>query len=367
LSKKLKIISVAGARPNFMKIAPIARVAEKHPEVEHQIIHTGQHYDDMMSASFFRDLGMKEPDVNLDVGSGSHAEQTARVLERIAPVLEERRPDWLVVVGDVNSTLAATLAASKMGIKTAHVEAGLRSFDRTMPEEINRIVTDALADLLLTHSKDADENLAKEGIDEEKIVRVGNIMIDSLVEKLKEADRLDLGEKFNVKRKEYVYVTIHRPSNVDEKDSLEKIADSLVKLSEEIEVVFPVHPRTKEKLSQYGLQKKLSGKKGMKMIEPVGYVESLALASGARFVLTDSGGIQEETTYLLVPCLTLRPNTERPVTVSEGTNRLTNIELIEQDIRDTMEGRHPKKDAKVPDLWDGNTAERIIQVLLERA
>lgn len=360
-------MSIAGARPNFMKLAPLAHCMRERDDVRHLLVHTGQHYDQNMSESFFRDLDMPEPDVNLEVGSLSHAAQTARIMERIEPVMLEHRPHWVVVVGDVNSTMAATLVAVKLGFKVAHVEAGLRSFDRDMPEEINRLVTDALADLLLTHSPEADENLVREGVAREKIVRVGNIMIDSLIKNLPRIDGAGACERIGVEPGGFCYVTLHRPSNVDDKNTLEKIVDELLALADKLPVVFPVHPRTRARLQDSGLLEKMEKGRGMKIMEPLGYHQSMCLTRNARLVLTDSGGIQEETTFLGVPCLTLRENTERPVTVSQGTNRLTSIGRLKKDIDDVFEGRHPRKDASIPELWDGKTAQRILDELLKRA
>jgi len=367
MGRAIKLLGVAGARPNFMKIAPLAHAASARGGVTHVLVHTGQHYDDNMSDSFFRDLDIPRPDVNLGVGSASHAAQTARVMEAIEPVLIEQAPDWVVVVGDVNSTMAATLVAAKLGVKVAHVEAGLRSFDRTMPEEINRLVTDALADLLLTHSPEADENLLREGVAPEKIARVGNVMIDTLVMNLDKAKAKDACKGLGVEPGEFAYVTLHRPANVDPPESLTKIVDALIGLSDKLDVVFPVHPRTRERLIGAGLWDKLEKSSALRLAEPLGYHDSLGLTINARLALTDSGGIQEETTYLGVPCLTLRPNTERPITISQGTNRLTSIEGLGQDIEDTLAGRHPPRDARVPELWDGKTADRILDELVKRA
>jgi UDP-N-acetylglucosamine 2-epimerase (non-hydrolysing) len=367
MGRPVKIMSVAGARPNFMKIAPLAHAITRKGGVGHVLVHTGQHYDDKMSAAFFRDLGIPAPDVNLGVGSGSHAAQTARVMEAFEPVLLGEAPDWVVVVGDVNSTMAATLVAAKLGFKVAHVEAGLRSFDRTMPEEVNRVVTDALADLLFTHCPEADENLVREGVPREKIVRVGNVMIDCLVANLEAAKERDACGEAGVRAGEYAYITLHRPGNVDHPGSLGRIVDALCGLSERVPVVFPVHPRTRARLAEHGLLEKLEGRERVVLIAPVGYHESIGLALHARFVLTDSGGLQEETTYLRVPCLTLRPNTERPITINQGTNRLTSIERLGADIEDVLAGRHPRPDACVPDLWEGKAAERILEELLKRA
>lgn len=365
----VKILVVAGARPNFMKVAPLIKAfgafnrtqSRETGKINYLLIHTGQHYDVEMSGTFFEELGLPKPDISLEVGSGTHAEQTAGVLVKFEKVCFEERPDWVVVVGDVNSTMACALAAVKLGIKTAHVEAGLRSFDRCMPEEINRIVTDSISDILFTPSADADENLVREGIPAQKIKRVGNIMIDSLKEHLEEARRRKASDRFGVRKNSYVVVTLHRPSNVDDRASLSLIMDHLAMLSREIPVIFPMHPRTKKNLREFGLEK-ISQDSGRLMIcSPLGYHDTIGLVEGARFVLTDSGGLQEETTFLNVPCLTLRPNTERPITITCGTNQLTCLDKLETDMKRLMTDR--PKNGKVPELWDGNTAERIVQQL----
>jgi len=367
--KKVKLILVVGARPNFMKIAPVISAIRKHNdlgdniEIEFVLVHTGQHYDLRMSDSFFQDLQIPAPDINLEVGSGSHAVQTAEVMIRFEKVCLQERPDWVVVVGDVNSTMACTLVAAKLMIKVAHIEAGLRSFDRTMPEEINRLVTDALADLLLTPSEDADQNLFGEGVSGEKIKRVGNVMIDSLVLNLERARALKPYAEYGMKEKNYVFITLHRPSNVDDKNSLTGIMKQLMNLAEKVPVIFPVHPRTEKNLVQFGLMPMSNKESNLKLCEPVGYFESIGLADKARFVLTDSGGLQEETTYLGVPCLTLRPNTERPITITQGTNRLTSINTLQENIDTILDGRH--QTGKIPDLWDGKTSQRILQALLD--
>ncbi|SMC26402.1 UDP-N-acetylglucosamine 2-epimerase (non-hydrolysing) [Desulfacinum hydrothermale DSM 13146] len=365
----MKLFVVAGARPNFMKVAPFLHAIARHNQrcvagngaLEPLLVHTGQHYDIMMSEVFFRELNIPTPDVNLEVGSGTHARQTAAVMVRFEEVCHRDRPHWVIVVGDVNSTMACTLVAAKLGISVAHVEAGLRSFDRTMPEEINRLVTDALADLLLTPSADADENLAREGVPREKIHRVGNIMIDCLVANLARARARRAPVRLGVEPGRYAYVTLHRPSNVDCRESLEAILENLVRLSRDLPVIFPVHPRTHKALEAFGLDH--VGAPGLHKIAPVGYQDSLCLTENARLVLTDSGGLQEESTYFRTPCLTLRPNTERPVTVTEGSNRLTSLEALAGDIQAVLNG--PERLGRVPDLWDGRTAERIVQVLLK--
>lgn len=361
----MKILSVVGARPNFMKIAPLIKEINKQsdPLVDHVLVHTGQHYDSAMSDVFFRELGIPAPDVNLEVGSGSHAEQTARIMLAFEPVCIKEKPDWVVVVGDVNSTMACTLVASKLGVKVAHVEAGLRSFDRTMPEEINRIVTDALADLLLTPSSDADENLKREGVPASKIRLVGNIMIDTLVANLQQARRSQLPDQLGLKPKDFVYVTLHRPSNVDDRASLVRIMEELQSLAQRLPVVFPMHPRTRNMLKNFDIG--VPFESNLKLIEPVGYHDSLWLTENARFVLTDSGGIQEESTYLRTPCLTLRPNTERPVTIEVGTNKLTHLGQLSVDIKQTLQ--KPYSQSNIPKYWDGETAGRVLNALLEKA
>lgn len=364
----MKIILIAGARPNFMKVAPLMHairnwnhgLAATNGRLRPILVHTGQHYDVMMSQVFFRELGIPAPDLNLEVGSGSHAVQTATVMTRFEEVCMRQRPDWVIVVGDVNSTMACTLVAAKLGIPVAHVEAGLRSFDRTMPEEVNRLVTDALADLLLTPSIDADANLEREGVPAGKIRRVGNIMIDTLLANLDQARTRNPLERLGLEPGRFVYVTLHRPANVDRPETLGPIMQHLQRLAATLPVVFPVHPRTRQRLTDFAMA--LDGSPALHLLDPVGYHDSLCLAEQARFVLTDSGGLQEETTYFRTPCLTLRPNTERPVTVSEGSNRLTSPERLGTDIEAVLAG--PAKTGTVPDLWDGHTAQRIVRELL---
>lgn len=359
----MKLLSVVGARPNFMKIAPMVRALARRREtpIEHVLVHTGQHYDPSMSEIFFKELGIPAPNFNLQVGSGTHAEQTAKVMLAFEPICSVQRPDWVVVVGDVNSTMACALVAAKLGIKVAHIEAGLRSFDRTMPEEINRIVTDSLADLLLTPSLDADDNLRREGVASERIRCVGNVMIDTLCANLADARRSSLPDSLAISPKQFAYVTLHRPSNVDHRDTLERILASIVKVSESIPVVFVVHPRTRSMMESFGLAS-VAGH-NLKLIDPVGYRDSLYLTENARFVLTDSGGLQEESTYLRTPCLTLRPNTERPVTIMVGTNKLTRVESLAADIDEIMRDSRPS--GGIPPYWDGHAADRILDALLE--
>lgn len=368
MKKRLMLLLVAGARPNFMKIAPLIWAIRSHnkrnpngPGIAYCLVHTGQHYDDKMSAVFFSDLNIPKPNVNLEIGSGSHAEQTAKIMMAFEPICLKEKPDWVVVVGDVNSTVACTLVASKLGIKVAHVEAGLRSFDRTMPEEINRIITDALADLLFTPSPDADENLIKEGIPADKIRFVGNIMIDTLVANLEKAHNSALPDQLKLKPKDFVYITLHRPSNVDDKDKLTNIMAIIDDLAHQLPVVFPVHPRTRKMLGQYRISN--NGKPNLKLLEPIGYHNSLWLTEHARFILTDSGGLQEESTYFQIPCLTLRPNTERPITIQQGTNKLTSLETLEKDFHSVLNSSPLTKN--VPAFWDGNTGQRVIEILSE--
>ncbi len=360
----MKILNVVGARPNLVKISPLIREMKRHKEIEPLLVHTGQHYDEKLSGLFFQQMSIPEPDFNLGVGSGSHAWQTAQVLERIEPILQKEQPHLVVVVGDVNSTLAASLAAAKLGIPIAHVEAGLRSFDRTMPEEINRLVTDALADYLFATEQEAVENLLREGRPRERIYLVGNVMIDALRMCLPLAEQsqilreLGLGEGAGVRP--YAVLTLHRPSNVDSPEDLRTILETMDEVGEMLPVIFPIHPRAHAKLVEMGAQ----NHSRVRVIPPVGYLDFLCLMSRARFVLTDSGGIQEETTALGVPCFTLRENTERPVTVKEGTNQIVgrNHDLIVASARNVLEGKG--KSGRVPDLWDGKAAERIVGVLL---
>ncbi|MDD4870664.1 MAG: UDP-N-acetylglucosamine 2-epimerase (non-hydrolyzing) [Kiritimatiellae bacterium] len=356
-----KAVLLVGARPNYMKIAPLWRVMKlESAGFVPVIIHTGQHYDPQMSDIFFDDLAIPQPDVCLDVGSGSHAEQTGKIMIALEPALMGIDPNVLVVVGDVNSTLAGALVAAKMGIPVAHVEAGLRSFDRTMPEEINRMLTDSISSILFTSCKDADKNLKKEGIPPERIHFVGNIMIDSLVKVLRITNTSDVLERMRVEPGKYVCVTIHRPSNVDDMRILKEIILALEDTGRSMPVVFPVHPRTKKMIARLGWK---WGSNGLRMVEPLGYVDFMQLMSNAAVVVTDSGGIQEETTYLGIQCLTIRENTERPITIAQGTNRL--IKSGHEDIVRELQDALKRIGRPVPqiELWDGKTAERIFEVL----
>ncbi|HEX8708082.1 MAG TPA: UDP-N-acetylglucosamine 2-epimerase (non-hydrolyzing) [Pyrinomonadaceae bacterium] len=363
----LKVINVVGARPNFMKVAPVVEAMKRRErEFAPLVVHTGQHYDAQMSDAFFRDLGLPRPDVYLGVGSGSHAVQTAAVLQSFEPVVLGEKPDWVLVVGDVNSTLACALCCAKLNIKVAHVEAGLRSRDRTMPEELNRLLTDQLADLLLTPSRDADLNLLAEGIPQERIRFVGNVMIDSLFGQLERAARSTIREDLGIAGADYAVLTLHRPSNVDEPQTLARILDALEQLSRRLPVIFPVHPRTRKALAESGFDDLIGRADGLRLVEPLGYLDFLRLYSGARLVLTDSGGIQEETTALSIPCLTLRENTERPITVEMGTNTIvgTNTEKIISAAQKALDAPGYNQAARIPPLWDGRTADRILDELL---
>jgi UDP-N-acetylglucosamine 2-epimerase (non-hydrolysing) len=353
------IVHVVGARPNYMKIAPLMDALKNVPDIRQVLVNTGQHYDEAMSKGFLRELALPAPDRDLDVGSGSHAVQTAKVMMGFEEVCLAEKPDLVVVVGDVNSTMAATLVAAKLLIPVAHVEAGLRSGDRTMPEEINRLVTDRLADLLLTPSHDADAHLKAEGVPAEKIVFVGNIMIDTLMRHLPIATLDRLRPRLDLKERAYAALTLHRPSNVDRPETFKGILQAVHEIARELPIVFPVHPRTRERVREFGLERYFEG---VTLTEPLGYIDFLALTSHARLVLTDSGGLQEESTALGIPCLTLRENTERPVTVTHGTNRVvgTNPVNILAGFRAAMSSTDLDRR---PPLWDGRTAERIATVL----
>ncbi|HEX6041552.1 non-hydrolyzing UDP-N-acetylglucosamine 2-epimerase [Longimicrobium sp.] len=364
---RMRVMVVAGARPNFMKVAPVLaalRRAGHHPV----LVHTGQHYDARMSDAFFMDLGIPAPDHHLGVGGGSHAVQTARVMEAFEPVLAAERPDWLVVVGDVNGTLACALVAAKLrealGCRIAHVEAGLRSHDWRMPEEVNRVLTDRLSDLLLTPSRDAHPNLVAEGIPAERAVFVGNVMIDTLVAQLDAARALDLPGTLGLPRGGFALATLHRPSNVDDAANLGAVLGALQAVSRELPVVLPLHPRTRGRVDEFGLAPALQG---LTVMEPLGYREMQSLADAAAVVLTDSGGVQEETTYLGVPCVTLREQTERPVTLTEGTNRMAPWPLTADGVfaaaREARASGRAAPGARVPEGWDGRAAERIVAAL----
>lgn len=359
----MKIHLIAAARPNFMKIAPLYHELCRRAWAEPLIVHSGQHYDVNMSDVFFENLGLPAPHIHLGVGSGTHAEQTGNVMIEYEKVLMDQRPDIVVVVGDVNSTAAVSMAAVKLGVRVAHLEAGLRSFDRTMPEEINRIVTDSIADVLWTPSEDGNKNLAREGVPSEKITLVGNIMIDSLLMAKPAIEKQDVCSRFGVVPGGYGVVTLHRPANVDEKVVLERLCEVLVGISGKIPLVFPVHPRTRGKLEAFGIDW-LDKASGIHLTDPLGYYEFMNLVFNSRLIITDSGGVQEETTFLQIPCLTIRPNTERPVTITEGTNRLCTAEQLEEMADAILAGNFKK--GNVPALWDGNTARRVADDLEAR-
>jgi UDP-N-acetylglucosamine 2-epimerase (non-hydrolysing) len=370
-----RLLSVVGARPNFMKVAPIVEELKRHPGVEHCLVHSGQHYDELLSGNFFADLGLPKPDVNLQVGSGSHAVQTAEIMRRIEPVLLDYKPEMVVVVGDVNSTVATALTAVKLGIRVAHIEAGLRSFDMTMPEEINRKLTDAISDLLFVTEQSGVENLKHEGVGAGKIFLVGNVMIDCLLRHRELAAKSPILDRLGVRQNgsschSYGVLTLHRPSNVDDPKTLQGILSAVSALAAELPVFFPVHPRTRKNIESFGLARYLAdaageNRVGIVPLDPLGYLDFISLNDRARIVLTDSGGVQEETTVLGVPCLTLRENTERPATVEHGSNQVVGVDpdRILAAARSVLQ--EPTRPPQRPPLWDGKAAPRIVAILLE--
>ena len=373
----IKLLSVVGARPNFMKIAPIVEELKKFPDIRHVLVHSGQHFDELLSGNFFSDLSLPTPDVNLQVGSGSHAGQTGEIMKRIEPVLIEEKPDMVLVVGDVNSTLAAALTAVKLGLRIAHIEAGLRSFDMSMPEEINRKLTDAISSMLFATEKSAVENLRNEGVRAEKIFLVGNVMIDCLLRHREIAARSKILESLGLREdstsplQRYAVLTLHRPANVDNPKVFKQILDAVNSFAADLPVFFPIHPRTRKNLESFGLGRYLTNSPnrndqndhGVITLDPLGYLDFLSLTDHATLVLTDSGGVQEETTVLGVPCLTLRENTERPATVEEGSNQIVGTDSARIRGAATSILHNPKRSTQRPPLWDGKAAERIVAIL----
>lgn len=360
-----KIISVVGARPNFMKIAPIHKAFQKYTDtIQHLICHTGQHYDEKMSKVFFEDLGLPKPDFYLGIGGGSHAEQTAKIMVEFEKIVLTEKPDLIIVVGDVNSTIACSLVAAKLHVKIAHVESGLRSFDMEMPEEINRILTDRISDFLFVTEKSGLENLKKEGVPEEKVFFTGNVMIDSLVQHLPKAEESCILKDYGLTPQNYVLVTLHRPSNVDSKEDLMQLINLLNALGEKEKLIFPIHPRTKSNMAKFGLDGILN--KNVIITDPIGYIDFMALTKNSRLIVTDSGGIQEESTYMGVQCITVRDNTERPSTVEIGTNQLigTDLAKVEKAALEVLSGKVKK--GKIPELWDGKAAERITEIISKK-
>ena len=359
----MRIANIVGARPNFMKMAPLIREMRRRPEIEPLLIHTGQHYDEAMAGRFFQDLDLPKPDVSLEVGSGGHAFQTGEVMKRLDPVLTDLRPHVVVVVGDVNSTLAGAITATKLGIPVAHVEAGLRSFDRSMPEETNRLLTDAISDYLFVTEESGRANLLREGVEAGKIHMVGNVMIDSLEQSRHVWERSDILTRLGLARGEYGVITLHRPSNVDDPATLRGLLKALAEISRRLPLVFPVHPRTQQRLEAMEAGTELAGTGRLRYIAPLGYLEFVALVAGSRLALTDSGGLQEETTALGVPCLTLREQTERPITITMGTNRVigTSPDRIVTEAFQVLTA--PAPTVSRPPLWDGRAAERIVAIL----
>jgi len=363
VKNKIKIICVAAARPNFMKIAPLLDEFKKHKEFKPILVHTGQHYDYNMSGSFFKELNIQKPNYNLGIKAGLHGEQTGRTIIEFEKVCLKEKPQLVIVVGDVNATIACALVASKLHIKIAHIESGLRSFDRNMPEEINRILTDHISDYLFTTCEDGKKNLLREGIDKKKIFFVGNIMIDTLLKQQKKSKKTGILNKLNIKPKEYSLLTLHRPSNVDDKKILKTLFETFNIIQKKIKIIYPIHPRTQKRIKQFGLEKYVKQMKNLIITPPLGYLDMICLLDNSKFLMTDSGGTQEESTVLKIPCLTLRKNTERPITVDIGTNIIvgTNKNKIIRETNKILLGKG--KEGKTPSLWDGHVAQRIIKIL----
>lgn len=364
----MKIACVVGARPNFMKIAPILEEMKAYPNLKPLLIHTGQHYDYTMSQVFFDELDIPKPDVFLNVGSGTHAVQTAKIMIEFDKVIAEHKPDMVLVVGDVNSTLACSLVSSKLWIPIVHVEAGIRSYDRTMPEEINRVLTDVISDYLMTPTEDANKNLAKEGISQEKVILVGDVMIDTLIKYKDKAISASRGimQELGLEKASYIIMTLHRPSNVDIKENFAGILEALWEIQKHIKIVFPIHPRTKNRISKFGFSDKVSQMKNLIILEPLGYLKFMGLMINSKFALTDSGGMQTESTVINIPCLTMRENTERPETIREGTNTLVgnDTQTIISESMKILEGKGKK--GTYPKIWDGHTARRIAEIINSR-
>lgn len=361
----MKVLNICGARPNFMKIAPLMRALAAQESCTPLLVHTGQHYDKNMSDLFFKQLRIPEPDINLEVGSASHAVQTAEIMKRFEPIVLEHKPDWVLVVGDVNSTIACALVATKLGVRVAHVEAGLRSFDRGMPEEINRVLTDSISDALFVTEPSGVENLRREGVDAAKVHFVGNVMIDTLKASRDEAEKSAILETLGLKSGQYNVLTLHRPSNVDDPAIFGRILAAIDEIQRDLPVVFPIHPRTLANTKKLGFADKLAGMRGLKIIDPLGYLDFTKLTANAAVVLTDSGGIQEETTILGVWCLTLRENTERPVTITQGTNELVGTDTAAILTAYRKRRTSPRGIRPVPDKWDGRAAERIAEIMIK--
>ena len=362
----IKICLVAGARPNFMKIAPLMRTMRNYPEIQPFLVHTGQHYDEKMSNLFFNELQIPRPDIHLEIGSHSQAVQTAKIMVAFEQVLLKEQPDLVLVVGDVNSTIGCALPSVKLHIPVAHVEAGLRSFDRKMPEEINRVLTDAISEYLFVTEPSGKQNLLREGVPEERIYCIGNVMIDTLLANKTRAAESSVLERLRIIPKEYALLTLHRPSNVDIRETFLRILDALEDIQNSLPIIFPVHPRTQKRLAEFGLAKRIEAMSNVQLIAPLGYLDFLKIMSEAKVVLTDSGGIQEETTILGVPCVTLRETTERPITIEQGTNIVVGT-CTERIIAETMGILRSWKDSLCrPDLWDGKAAERIVTILIEQ-
>lgn len=360
----IRLLHVAGARPNFIKIASILNACARTAEIESVLVHTGQHYSGNMSGDFFDELSIPKPDINLEVGSASHAQQTGEIMKRFEPVLLQHKPDAVLVVGDVNSTVACALVAVKLGIKAIHVEAGLRSFDRTMPEEINRVLTDSISDYLFVTESSGVDNLKREGIEESRVFFVGNVMIDTLERHRVKSDQSKILDDLKLAGGKYGVVTLHRPSNVDDHKAFRRIINALIEIQKDIKIVFPIHPRTSNNLKSSGLDEILNKLPNIVIVKPLGYFDFLKLMSHSTVMITDSGGIQEETTILGIPCITVRENTERPVTVTEGTNRLvgTDTETIITGYRESLNG---SRKGNRPKFWDGKASERVVQILLD--